>query len=270
MDINASQTESFTIPATASSADKLADELGGIATASEWGRSAIVYSRVRVQESQGRPSEKVKVDLLSPFEFARLGIHGLRSKTTVRRYWDAWNNAVGAGLTEAAELGRTVRIPAVPWSCYYDHERHGTDDLGGVSERRTSIIPSEPVTQPEPTSGTVSNGVLDAEPITDLDRESPPEPRPEPPQLAITGLGDKQALAVKLKPPTPEGFAGKFGRALATLQSAALKVEVLAKDKEFGRWRDHLSAEHRDSVEWAGEIIERVLKQLTTDQPEMF
>ncbi len=51
----------FTIPSNPDEADALAAELGTLATATEWKRAAIVYSRVRVQDSPGRPSaENVK------------------------------------------------------------------------------------------------------------------------------------------------------------------------------------------------------------------
>jgi hypothetical protein len=73
------------IPADPQKADGLADELGQLATAAEWKRAALVYARVKVQDSQGRPTtKKVTDDLLTPAEYALRGIHGLRSKTTIR------------------------------------------------------------------------------------------------------------------------------------------------------------------------------------------
>src|SRR6516164_9422137 len=59
-------------------ADKLAGELGELATAVARQRAALVYARVRVQDGQGRPTvEKAKTGLLSPAEYALRGIHGL-------------------------------------------------------------------------------------------------------------------------------------------------------------------------------------------------
>jgi hypothetical protein len=79
-------TSTFTIPVDPAAADAMAGELGELATATEWKRAAIVYARVRVQEGQGRPpaAEMVSSDLLTPAEYALRGIHGLRSKTTIR------------------------------------------------------------------------------------------------------------------------------------------------------------------------------------------
>lgn len=111
----------FKIPATAVAADKLSIKLGEEATAREWKRAAMVYARVRVQAEQGRPSdeEKVKSDLLSPAEYAALGIHGLCSKNTVRRYWQAWSNAITEGLAEPVSLGDEVELPDAEWADYY-------------------------------------------------------------------------------------------------------------------------------------------------------
>jgi hypothetical protein len=113
-------TEQFDIPPDPSAADGLAGELGELATAAEWKRAAIVYARVRVQDCQGRPAgETVNPDRLSPEQYAQRGIHGLRSKTTVRAYWRAWDNAVAEGLAQPVSLGDTVELPEAEWSDYY-------------------------------------------------------------------------------------------------------------------------------------------------------
>lgn len=113
----------FTVPADPAAADAMAGELGALATATEWKRAAIVYARVRVQDGQGRPpgAEKDKTDLLSPAEYALRGIHGLRSKTTVRAYWRAWDNAVAEGLAQPVSLGDTVDLPDAEWADYYQY-----------------------------------------------------------------------------------------------------------------------------------------------------
>jgi DNA N-6-adenine-methyltransferase (Dam) len=109
----------FVIPRDARKADNLAGELGELASATEWKRAAIVYARVQVRDHQGRPAEKVKSDLLTPAEYALLGIHGLRSKTTVRAYWRAWDKAVTEGLAEPVKLGDQVTVPSAEWAdCY--------------------------------------------------------------------------------------------------------------------------------------------------------
>jgi hypothetical protein len=114
-------SERFTLPASAAEADALANELGVLATATEWKRSAVVYSRVRVEDGPGRPpAEKANSGLLSPAEYALRGIHGLRSKTTVRAYWRAWDNAIAEGLAQAVALGDTVELPDAEWNdCYH-------------------------------------------------------------------------------------------------------------------------------------------------------
>lgn len=110
----------FVIPSDPGRADALAGELGELATATEWKRAAIVYARVQVYDNQGRPSaEKVNSDLLSPAEYAAVGIHGLRSKTTVRAYWRAWDKAVTERLALEVSLGDAVELPDAEWADYY-------------------------------------------------------------------------------------------------------------------------------------------------------
>jgi hypothetical protein len=117
----------FSIPSDPDKADHLATELGELATATEWKRAALVYARVRVQDSAGRPpGKKVTDDLLSPAEYALRGIHGLRSKTTVRAYWRAWDNAITEGLAEPVSLGDEVELPDAEWADYYTPQNHTT------------------------------------------------------------------------------------------------------------------------------------------------
>ncbi len=53
----------FTIPADPDQADALAGELGELATATEWRRAALVYSRVHVRDSQGGPQKRSLVTI---------------------------------------------------------------------------------------------------------------------------------------------------------------------------------------------------------------
>ncbi|MGZ4524859.1 MAG: hypothetical protein ACXVX7_00080 [Mycobacterium sp.] len=56
----------FAIPGDPGDADAMLGELGELATATEWKRAAIVYARVWVQESPGRPrAENATSDLLT-------------------------------------------------------------------------------------------------------------------------------------------------------------------------------------------------------------
>jgi hypothetical protein len=134
-----SDPQRFRIPSDPASADQLASELGELATATEWKRAALVYSRVRVQEGQGRPtSEKAKFGLLSPAEYALLGVHGLRSRTTIRAYWRAWDNAITEGLARPVKLGDEVELPDAQWEDYY----HITPDCPPWAN---TAAPSRPV-----------------------------------------------------------------------------------------------------------------------------
>jgi hypothetical protein len=112
---------SFVVPAKPGDADKLAGELGELATACEWKRAAIVYARVRVSEHGGHRS-KTKTGLangkIGPKEYALRGVHGLRSPTTIRRYWWAWQHAIDEGLAEPVELGDTIMLPDAEWADY--------------------------------------------------------------------------------------------------------------------------------------------------------
>jgi hypothetical protein len=137
----------FIIPGDAAKADTLASELGELATAIEWKRAAIVYARVRVQDSQGRlAGEKVKTDLLSPAGYALRGIHGLRSKTTIRAYWRAWDNAVTEGLAQPVSLGDTVQLPDAEWSDYY-HPSDQTTPPYYVPSNGSESVPTNDVNE---------------------------------------------------------------------------------------------------------------------------
>jgi hypothetical protein len=97
----------------------------------------LVFSRVIVREGQGRPAadEKASAGLLTPAEYSMRGIHGLRSKTTIRAYWRAWSNAIADGLAQPVSQGDEVELPIVPWVDYY----HPADQKeAGVSERETA------------------------------------------------------------------------------------------------------------------------------------
>ncbi len=85
--------------------------LGALLTATEWERAAIVATFVtagNVGDNQ-HTIEPARSSSLSPVEFAALGITGLRSKDTVRRYHDAWMNAG----QPRPKPGDTVALPEV-------------------------------------------------------------------------------------------------------------------------------------------------------------
>jgi hypothetical protein len=117
----------FIIPGDPDKADDLAGELGELVTACEWKRAAIVYARVQVQDGAGRPTENITSDnYLTPSEYAKRGIHGLRSQTTIRAYWRAWHDAIAEGLAELVELGDEVELPDAEWNDYYKIQNRST------------------------------------------------------------------------------------------------------------------------------------------------
>jgi hypothetical protein len=93
---------------------------------------------------------------------------------------------------------------------------------------------------------------------TSADEDSPAD-EPTIPDLDVPSPAAKQSTSR----PQPETFSRKFGKVIGRLQSAALNVEIESKKQTFDLHRYHLSIEHRDSVIWAKEILDRVLKQLT-------
>jgi hypothetical protein len=139
----------FVIPAKAADADALAGELGGLATAVEWKRAAIVYARVLVREHAGRPEEMLKTaHYLSPRDYALLGIHGLRSANTVRAYWRAWDDAITEGLAEPVALGDEVTLPDAEWHDYYTPQAPGSGLLPPAAEQPQRESPHRDETLP--------------------------------------------------------------------------------------------------------------------------
>ena len=119
----------FNIPRTIEAAEKKLNSLGELATATEWGRAAIVAAYVEPRAGQGRRTSGTSAGSLeSPTEFAKRGIHGLTSHHTVKLYHDAWFNILDEddnviGQRERPVPGRAVELPDVPWP----PTRTGTD-----------------------------------------------------------------------------------------------------------------------------------------------
>lgn len=102
------------IPATTEAVDAELASLGELYTATGWRRAALLAARVRLPGS-GNASSGV----CSPEQFAALGIHGLRSHTTVRLYVQNWLDAKG----DYPVLGAAVELPEIEWP----PTRTGTD-----------------------------------------------------------------------------------------------------------------------------------------------
>ena len=116
----------ISIPASLGEAVTALQGLGKLICAREWERAAIVYAFTRDGEAgevgRGRRSESTTSNL-TPREFAALGITGLRSDQTVRRYRKAWQGAVDAGKAMLVVPGQTVETPSADWGEFYVSER---------------------------------------------------------------------------------------------------------------------------------------------------
>jgi hypothetical protein len=96
----------FEVPPTIEKAATESNTLGALSISNEFKRSAIVRAYVR----PGKPwpkGDRTKSDTISMREFSRLGIVGLSSITTVRRYYEAWDLT---GLPDP-EPGRPTDLP---------------------------------------------------------------------------------------------------------------------------------------------------------------
>jgi hypothetical protein len=114
------------IPRDDAEARALADTLntGG------WGLAGYLASRVTLDgEGQGTRSDRGRTSatssrgLLSPREFAALGIRGLRSKDTVRLYVERWQ---ATGLPVPTP-GTSVTMPDLDWPPTTDYSRNVRD-----------------------------------------------------------------------------------------------------------------------------------------------
>lgn len=100
------EVRNVTIPATV-------EELRGLATARAWERAAWVYAFTEDGRTTDRSSEKYTIT-----EFADLGIAGLRSPQTVKRYRDAWTEATEDGRIHPDAQptpGDVFALPDLPW-----------------------------------------------------------------------------------------------------------------------------------------------------------
>jgi hypothetical protein len=121
------------VPASIEEARNSLNGLGGLITAKEWERAALVYAFTRDGEPGEHWAEKRNDTinkrtgsgtLLSTREFAALGISGLRRKNTVALYRKAWQEAMGRNWVSSATPGDPVDLPSKPWR----------KDEGGVYE----------------------------------------------------------------------------------------------------------------------------------------
>jgi len=117
--LTAEQRTLFTVPASVDEADRLAAELGALASATGWQLSALLAARVQLRDRPGRPSGNVNLDYLSPAGYAALGLRGLRSPSTVRAHVRAWHAAIAKGIAKPVELGDTIELPTADFHDFY-------------------------------------------------------------------------------------------------------------------------------------------------------
>jgi hypothetical protein len=109
----------FRIPGNVTDARTTLAELGALSTATEWSKAAIVSCLVSTRPRKGRPrggGKNATFGILSPTEFSKLRIHGLKSPMTVRKYWRMWFFAWHEGLAKPCRLGDIVELPTVDWT----------------------------------------------------------------------------------------------------------------------------------------------------------
>ena len=105
-----------TIPDSIDAAVAELTGLGELITASEWRKAAIVATFVVVSDDGvnfvvTESGEGARTSTLSSVQFAALGISGLKSKDTVRRYAKAWADAGQPRPTP----GQNVELPTTPF-----------------------------------------------------------------------------------------------------------------------------------------------------------
>lgn len=103
----------FQVPKTIDNATADLFNLDGLVTASEWQRAAIVYA-FTTTDATGR-GNRSSSGLLSIHAFAELGVAGLRSRESVRRYRNAWQSATDSGWVRPVKPGDRVTLPSQPF-----------------------------------------------------------------------------------------------------------------------------------------------------------
>ena len=106
----------ITIPATIQDAVFVLEGVGSLLSATKWGTAAIVYAFTREgSRGPGANPETLKSESLSLPDFAALGIRGLKSDNSVRKYRGAWQWAIDKGWARFAKPSQTVELPTEPF-----------------------------------------------------------------------------------------------------------------------------------------------------------
>jgi phage N-6-adenine-methyltransferase len=107
--------DEVTVPATLDRAVNVLTGVGGLLSAGHWGTAAIVYAYTEPGEPHFASGEKSSDGKLTLSDFADLGLRGLKTRDSVRKYRNAWQLAVDEGWSEPAEPGERVTLPAEPF-----------------------------------------------------------------------------------------------------------------------------------------------------------
>jgi N6-adenosine-specific RNA methylase IME4 len=168
------------IPRTVNEAVEKLDGFVSILNAAEWGVAAIVWAYVDESDTRGA---HVKSDMkVSPTEFSELGIRGLASPNTVRKYRRAWQHAIDEGWAEPARPGEVARLPEVEF-------------------QSPPASRSDPIAIPPP-EGQFSCIVIDPPwPMDKIERDVRPNQGPvlDYPVLTITEIADDDIVPVRSK-----------------------------------------------------------------------
>jgi hypothetical protein len=112
------KTYKIQIPEDIKDVTKKLNALGGLLTASDWARAAIVMAWVR-PTSGGRPKSDENSSLLTISDFAELGIQGLSTRDAVRHYYNAWK-LTKLPIPQKGEIIHLPQIPFPSWSISID------------------------------------------------------------------------------------------------------------------------------------------------------
>jgi hypothetical protein len=145
------------IPKTIKEATSRLATLEDVATSTGWERAAIVYAFT--YDGTGGPNRSKTTTVLTPREFAALGIVGLKSDTTVREYRNAWKAAIKSKHTQEVKPGGDCTLPALDWP----PSTHPGNSIARIAHRPESVEKVISLASPETKVETVVNLLTDPE-----------------------------------------------------------------------------------------------------------
>ncbi|RTL65868.1 MAG: hypothetical protein EKK42_20190 [Pseudonocardiaceae bacterium] len=97
-------------------------DLAGLASATGWKLAALVWAWCSPQQGS-RTDLRHNCRTLSVEGLSDLGIRGLKSHVTVRRYRSAWQQAIDAGLAASVKPGEETELPSVDFGEFVNQQR---------------------------------------------------------------------------------------------------------------------------------------------------